>query len=96
MACRDRSGSSRPPCSPLFGSLIAPYNPVLPDLSLSWVGPGGGHLLGFDFEGRDVLSRLIAGAQSSMLGPLAVVVGAMALGTVLAVVAAWRRGSPTP
>ena len=66
----------------VIGSLIAPYSPVLPDLSLSWVGPAGGHLLGFDFEGRDVLSRLIAGAQSSMLGPLAVVVGAMALGTV--------------
>jgi peptide/nickel transport system permease protein len=74
------------------GPLVAPYNPVLPNLSLSWVGPVGGHLLGFDFEGRDVVSRLIAGAQSSMLGPLAVVIGAMALGTVVAVVAAWRQG----
>ena len=76
----------------VVGSFITPYNPVLPDLSLSWVGPAGGHLLGFDFEGRDVLSRLIAGAQSSMLGPLAVVAGAMVLGTVIAVVAAWRQG----
>ena len=59
---------------------------------LAWVGPSGGHLLGFDFEGRDVLSRLLAGAQSSMLGPLAVVVGAMVLGTLIAVVAAWRQG----
>jgi peptide/nickel transport system permease protein len=76
----------------VLGPFIAPYSPVLPNLGLSWVGPVGGHLLGFDFEGRDVLSRLIAGAQSSMLGPLAVVVGAMALGTVIAVVAAWRQG----
>jgi peptide/nickel transport system permease protein len=76
----------------VIGPLVAPYSPVLPSLSLSWVGPAGGHLLGFDFEGRDVLSRLIVGAQSAMLGPLAVVVGAMALGTVLAVIAAWRRG----
>jgi peptide/nickel transport system permease protein len=74
-----------------FGPTIAPYNPDLPSLSLAFVGPTGGHLLGFDFEGRDVLSRLIAGTQSSMLGPLAVVVGAMALGTVIAVVAAWRQ-----
>ena len=74
-----------------FGPAIAPYNPDLPSLGLAFVGPTGGHLLGFDFEGRDVFSRLIAGAQSSMLGPLAVVVGAMVLGTVIAVVAAWRQ-----
>jgi peptide/nickel transport system permease protein len=75
-----------------FGPLLAPYNPDLPNLGLAWVGPSGGHLLGYDFEGRDVLSRLLAGAQSSMVGPLAVVVGAMVLGTLIAVVAAWRQG----
>ena len=58
----------------IFGPLLAPYDPILPNLTLAWVGPVGGHLLGFDFQGRDVLSRLLAGAQSSMLGPLAVVV----------------------
>jgi peptide/nickel transport system permease protein len=76
----------------VIGPWIAPYNPDLPNLSLAWVGPVGGHLLGFDFEGRDVLSRLLAGAQSSMIGPLAVVVGAMVLGTLIAVVSAWRQG----
>jgi peptide/nickel transport system permease protein len=77
----------------VFGPLLAPFNPDLPNIGLAWVGPSGAHLLGFDFQGRDVLSRLIAGAQSSMLGPLAIVIGAMALGTVLAVTAAWRRGA---
>jgi peptide/nickel transport system permease protein len=77
----------------VFGPLLAPYNPDLPNLSLAWVGPVGGHLLGYDFQGRDVLSRLLAGAQSSMLGPFAVVILSMAAGAVLAVVAAWRRGA---
>jgi peptide/nickel transport system permease protein len=77
----------------LFGSLLAPYSPVLTNLSLAWVGPDGGHLLGFDGQGRDVLSRLLAGAATSMLGPLGVVIGAMTAGTLLAVVAAWRRGA---
>lgn len=77
----------------IFGPLLAPYNPDLPNLALAWVGPVGGHLLGFDFQGRDVLSRLLAGAQSSMLGPLAVVVLSMTAGAVLAVVSAWRRGT---
>ena len=80
----------------LFGAFLAPYDPNLPNLSLAWVGPAGGHLLGFDFQGRDVLSRLLAGAATSMLGPLAVVVGSMIAGTVLAVTSAWRRGAAAP
>ncbi|MHB1595279.1 MAG: ABC transporter permease [Streptosporangiaceae bacterium] len=77
----------------IFGSALAPYSPVAANLGLTFVGPSAGHLLGFDFEGRDVFSRLLAGAQSSMVGPLAVVIGSLTLGTVLAVVAAWRRGT---
>ena len=77
----------------VIGKLVAPYNPTSANLSLNFIGPSGGHLLGYDFEGRDVLSRLLAGAQSSMLGPLAVVIGALALGTLLAVIAAWRQGA---
>ena len=76
----------------VIGPLIAPYNPEVPHLGLAWVGPSGGHLLGYDFEGRDVLSRLLAGAQSSMIGPLAVVIGSMTLGTLIAIFAAWRQG----
>src|SRR6266567_8932788 len=74
------------------GPVLAPFNPTLPNLALAFVGPTGAHIFGFDYEGRDVLSRLLAGAQSSMLGPLAVVIGALVIGTLLAVIAAWRRG----
>jgi len=77
----------------IFGSFVAPYDPITPNLSLAWVGPVGGHLLGYDFEGRDVLSRLIVGARTSMLGPLAVVLGSMIAGVLLAVAAAWRGGA---
>jgi peptide/nickel transport system permease protein len=77
----------------IFGTLLAPYDPITPNLSLAWVGPVGGHLLGYDFEGRDVLSRLIVGARTSMLGPLAVVLGSMLAGVLLAVAAAWRGGA---
>ncbi len=76
----------------VIGPLVAPYSSTLGDLALSFVGPTGSHVLGFDNQGRDVLSRLLAGAQSSMLGPLAVVIGALLAGTLLAVIAAWRRG----
>src|SRR5215467_2440393 len=76
----------------VIGSLIAPFNPTLPNLATAFVGPTGSHLLGFDAVGRDVLSRLLAGATTSMLGPLPVVVGSLLAGTLLAVIAAWRRG----
>ena len=76
----------------VFGPFLAPYDPDLPNLSLAWAGPADGHLFGYDVEGRDVLSRLLAGAQSSMLGPLAVVILSVTAGTVFAVTAAWRRG----
>lgn len=77
----------------VFGPLVAPYDTTTPDTPLQFVGPVSGHLLGFDFEGRDVLSRLLAGAQSAMVGPLAVVVISLLLGTALAVWTAWKRGA---
>lgn len=77
----------------LFGLLLAPFDPNLPNLSLAWVGPVGGHLLGYDFEGRDVASRLLAGTQTAMLGPLVVVAISVPVGTLIAVTAAWRRGA---
>jgi len=77
----------------VFGPLLAPYDPELPNLDLAWIGPTGGHLLGFDVQGRDVLSRLLVGAQTSMLGPLVVVIISMITGALLAIVAAWRRGA---
>jgi peptide/nickel transport system permease protein len=77
----------------VIGPYVTPNDPNLPNLSLDFVGPTGGHLLGYDTQGRDVFSRLLAGAQSSMLGPLAVVVLSIALGVLLALIAAWRGGN---
>lgn len=76
-----------------FGVILAPDNPTVGNLTNAWVGPSASHLLGFDVDGRDVVSRLLAGAWSSMLGPLFVVAICIALGTALAVVAAWRGGA---
>jgi len=75
------------------GPLLAPYNPDLPQLSQYFFGPSPEHLLGFDASGRDVLSRLLYGARTSMLGPLAVTLMCMTLGSLLAVTAAWRGGA---
>jgi len=76
----------------ILGPWIVPHDPNLSDLSSAWLGPDGSHLLGFDARGRDVVSRLLAGARSSMLGPLLVVALCVVIGTLLALVAAWRGG----
>lgn len=79
----------------ISGPWLATQDPRIGQLSDAYIGPMqlSGHLLGFDGQGRDLLARLLAGARTSMLGPLAVVVICMAVGTFLAISTAWRRGS---
>jgi peptide/nickel transport system permease protein len=76
----------------VFGSVIAPYDPNESNLNNAYIGPGAGHVLGFDGQGRDLFSRLLVGARTAILGPAAVVALALLAGVTLAVVAAWRGG----
>ncbi|MFE5285903.1 ABC transporter permease [Nocardia sp. NPDC056611] len=76
----------------VFGPLLAPFPPNESNLSHAFVGATGSHPLGFDSQGRDLLSRLLVGARSSMLGAFIVTAVAIIAGTALAVLAAWRRG----
>jgi peptide/nickel transport system permease protein len=76
----------------IFGPALAPQDPNASNLANAFVGPVQGHLLGFDSQGRDLLSRLLTGARTSMAGPFLVVVVSMAVGTTLAITAAWVGG----
>ncbi len=73
----------------LAGGALAPDDPLAqhPDDLLR--GPGAGHLLGTDYLGRDVLSRLLAGTRASVAGALEAVGAAMALGVVPGVASVW-------
>ncbi len=76
----------------VFGPMISPFDPNQVNLSNSYVGSTGSHFLGFDGQGRDLLSRLLVGARTSLIGPLAVVAFAIVLGTVIAIATAWKGG----
>jgi peptide/nickel transport system permease protein len=76
----------------LLGAALAPQDPNASDLNQAYFGPAAGHLLGWDGQGRDLFSRLLAGARTSILGPAAVVLLAVVTGVVLAIAAAWRGG----
>ncbi len=51
----------------IFGSALAPQNPLAINASDLFQGPSLHHLLGTDYLGRDVLSRLMAGTRLSVL-----------------------------
>ncbi|MFF4828376.1 ABC transporter permease [Streptomyces sp. NPDC001312] len=76
----------------VFAPLLAPYDPDALDLPATLAGSSTDHLLGADQSGRDVLSRLLYGARSGLLGPLLVVGLSTLLGILVGVVAAWRGG----
>src|SRR5437879_5622516 len=74
------------------GPWLTPFDPARQELALRLTGPSWIHPLGLDELGRDVLSRLLAGARISFLVAL-VVVGVSALvGTALRAVAGYFGG----
>jgi len=67
-------------------------DPAAQDLMNGLQRPGAGHLLGTDHLGRDMLARLIAGAQLSLsLAVLSVITAALP-GTAVGLAAAWCGG----
>ncbi|RZL87833.1 MAG: ABC transporter permease [Variovorax sp.] len=73
----------------LAAPLIAPYAPDFTDFANTLSPPSGAHWLGTDELGRDVLARIIYGAQTSLfVGILSVVVAAVA-GTGLGLMAGY-------
>ena len=73
--------------------LVAPYDPNAQSLLDSYAGPSGTHLLGADGIGRDILSRLVFGSRTSLLGPALVVATSLLVGIPLALLAAWYGGA---
>lgn len=75
-----------------LGKLWTPFDPLRIDLRGKLKAPGGSHWLGTDEFGRDVLSRLMAAAGSSVSISLITVLFAVLVGVTLGVVAGYSRG----
>jgi peptide/nickel transport system permease protein len=76
----------------IFGSLIAPQNPNAQNPLNALAKPGGAHWLGTDSLGRDVFSRLIAGARTAFIGPLVIAGASLVLGNLLGLWAGYKGG----
>ncbi|MGD6792877.1 oligopeptide ABC transporter permease [Metabacillus indicus] len=77
----------------ILAPVIAPYAYETQDLTKKLVPPGGSeNLLGTDRFGRDLLTRLLYGAQVSLLVGFASVLGSITIGTVIGAVAGYFGG----
>jgi peptide/nickel transport system permease protein len=83
----------------IFADLIAPYDPTLPVHGANVFDPPfwmeGGRattLLGTDFQGRDILSRLIYGARVSLIVGLMGTLVAGSIGTAMGILAGYVGG----
>jgi ABC-type dipeptide/oligopeptide/nickel transport system permease subunit len=76
----------------ILAPVLAPHDPIAQNLRETYRPSSGGHWLGTDEFGRDILSRVIYGARVSLLvGVVSVGIG-LTVGTVAGLVAGYLGG----
>lgn len=76
----------------LLASVLAPYDPLEVDGLNVLAPPSSEHFLGTDEFGRDVLSRLLFGAQPSLIVAAGATLLSLAIGVTLGVIAGYSGG----
>ena len=76
----------------LFAEHLCPCDPYAQNLREALQVPSETHLLGTDRYGRDMLSRVIMGDQSSIASTLVCVAVVTVIGVAVGVVSGWRTG----
>jgi peptide/nickel transport system permease protein len=78
----------------IFAPLLAPYDPVVMDMSQRLQQPSPTHLLGTDALGRDTLSRIIYGSRTSLTICIIAVGISAVVGETMGLIAAYFGGLP--
>ncbi len=76
----------------LFAPYLTPYDPYEQDLGNALLPPGKEHLLGTDRYGRDMLSRVMVGAQSTIFSALLLVVVITVTGSIIGIICGYHGG----
>ncbi len=76
----------------VFGPMLAPYDPAAQNLLAVHQNPSLTHWLGTDKLGRDILSRILAAAQTSAVGISFVLAFALTIDVILGAVAGFLGG----
>ena len=75
-----------------FSDKLAPYDPYAQDLSMSKQPPSAAHWMGTDQYGRDVFSRVLIGAQTSIFSTLTLVAAISLFGTIVGTLCGYYGG----
>lgn len=76
----------------IFAPIIGPYDPDQMDMLNALQGPSLAHLFGTDQVGRDIFTRLMYGARTTLLSALLVVVISIIIGIPLGVISGYYGG----
>jgi peptide/nickel transport system permease protein len=76
----------------LFGTALTPHDPLKPEMRSRLQPPSASHLMGTDPLGRDVFSRVLAGAQLSVRSVVVIIVSAVGVGTLVGAIAGYGGG----
>ena len=76
----------------IFAKDICPYDPYAQDLSQAMQPPSATHLMGTDTYGRDMLSRVLIGAQTSISSTFALVAIITVFGTIVGIFCGYYGG----
>ena len=76
----------------IFAKYICPYDPSAQDLTQAMQPPSAAHLMGTDTYGRDMLSRVLIGAQTSISSTFALVAIITVFGTVVGIFCGYYGG----
>ena len=76
----------------IFAKYICPYDPYAQDLTQAMQPPSAAHLMGTDAYGRDMLSRVLIGAQTSISSTFALVAIITVFGTVVGIFCGYYGG----
>lgn len=76
----------------IFAKYICPYDPYAQDLTQAMQPPSAAHLMGTDPYGRDMLSRVLIGAQISISSTFALVAIITVFGTVVGIFCGYYGG----
>ncbi|WP_307581900.1 ABC transporter permease [Paeniglutamicibacter psychrophenolicus] len=76
----------------VFPGLFSRTSPTVCDLAFARQGPAPGHPLGFTFQGCDIYSRIIHGAQASVLVGLLTTIAVLIIGGTFGALAGYYGG----
>ena len=76
----------------IFAKYICPYDPYAQDLSQAMQPPSATHPMGTDTYGRDMLSRVLIGAQTSIFSTFALVAIITVFGTIVGIFCGYYGG----